>query len=97
MGKENKGRLEGCEKRSKMVKELKCMFTDIRSIMYNNKFDELRYEMQEREIDVLGIEECWTTEKIAEAETKIQGYETLRKDRGNKRGGGVLMYVKEEE
>ena len=88
VGVENKKGLEGCIKSSKRVTELKCMFTNIRSIMNNNKLDELKYEMEEKEIDILGIAESWTNENISEGEIKIPGYETFRKDRGGRKGGG---------
>ena len=95
VGVENKKRSGGSVKSNKRVTELKCMFTNIRSKMNNNKLDELKHEIEEKEIDILGIAESWTNENITEGEIKIQGYETFRKDRGDKRGGGVLMYVKE--
>ena len=51
--------------------------------------------MKEENIDVLGVAESWTNDKILDAEIAISGYEMFRKDRMDKRGGGVLLYVKE--
>ena len=46
--------------------------------------------------DIIFITESWTAEHIGEAEINIPGYDVIRKDRMNKRGGGCLIYAKEE-
>jgi hypothetical protein len=75
---------------------LRCMFTNIRSIMNNNKLDELRHELVEKQVDVLGIAESWTHPEVTDAEISLAGYDLFRRDRGNGRGGGVLLYVKNQ-
>ncbi len=69
--------------------------------MNKNKREELQELLQEHEVDVLGITESWTNEEIDNAELKLMGYKTFRKDRNTekskkKRGGGVLLYVIDE-
>ena len=46
--------------------------------------------------DIIFITESWTAEHIGEAEINIPGYDLIRKDRMNKRGGGCLINAKEE-
>ena len=47
--------------------------------------------------EIVGITESWiSTDTIDfEGEYQIPGYELIKKDRTNKKGGGVLLYVKE--
>ena len=40
--------------------------------------------------DIIFITESWTAEHIGEAEINMPGYDLIRKDRMNKRGGGCL-------
>ena len=80
--------------------DLKCMYTNIRSILNRNKKEELIGILTENKIDILGITESWTHAEIGDAEINLNGYQVFRRDRkldiSNKtRGGGVLLYVKE--
>lgn len=75
---------------------LKCMFTNMRSIMNGNKREELAGRMGEEKIDVLGVAESWTHAEIGDEEIEIVGYKVYRRDRKNGRGGGVLLYVRED-
>ena len=79
---------------------LKCMYTNVRSLMNRIKRDELIIRLKENSIDILGITESWTHEGIEDAEIAIPGYNLFRRDRnivegGKERGGGVLLYVNE--
>ena len=81
--------------------DLKCMYTNIRSILNRNKKEELMGILTEHKIDILGITESWTHTEIGDAEINLMGYQVFRKDRkmdnGKKtRGGGVLLYVREK-
>ena len=79
-------------------KSLKCMYTNVRSILNNNKLEEIKVIAEERKIDIIGISESWAHEGVGDAELSLKGYELFRKDRvkGVKtRGGGVLLYVKD--
>ena len=77
------------------------MYTNTRSIMNNNKREELEYRLTENCIDILGVTESWTHDDISDVEINIKGYRLFRRDRSKvngcrKRGGGILLYVKEE-
>jgi len=73
--------------------DLKCMYTNIRSILNRNKKEELMGILIENKIDILGITESWTHAEVGDAEIKLMGYQVFRRDRkldsSNKtRGGG---------
>ena len=44
---------------------------------------------------IIGITESWTNNDITDAEFGVAGYVMFRKDRMGRRGGGVLLYIKE--
>ena len=44
---------------------------------------------------VRGITESWANNDITYAELGLEGYVMFRKDRIGRRGGGVLLYIKE--
>ena len=44
---------------------------------------------------VIGITESWATLDISDAELVMTGYVMFRKDRLRRRGGGVILYIKE--
>ena len=58
------------------------------------KLDEIRFLILSLDLDVLCISETWLHEQIPNHEIIIDGYDVIRKDRLDKRGGGVCMYVK---
>ena len=75
-----------------------CMYTNVRSIVNNCKLEEIKILTKMHNIDILGLTETWTNESISDAELSIQGFVLYRKDRvfGEKhRGGGVLLYVRD--
>ena len=78
---------------------MNCMQANVRSMMNENKREELGLLLEEKQFDVLGITESWTHDGIGDAEIAFPGYRLFRKDRSGKhkcRGGGVLLYVKED-
>src|SRR6266496_728547 len=78
------------------MRTLNCLYTNIRSIMNNDKRGELEIMLKEKDIQILGITESWGHEGIDDAELSFSGYVLFRRDRiiGNKtKGGGVLLYV----
>jgi ribonucleases P/MRP protein subunit RPP40 len=80
------------------INKLHFMYTNIRSLMNNNKMEEIEILLRERSIDVLGVTESWTHEGITNAEINIQGFSLFRRDRSEQdkcRGGGVLLYIRE--
>ena len=44
---------------------------------------------------VIGITESWTNEDIVDVELALTGYVMFRKDRRERRGGGLILYIKE--
>ena len=44
---------------------------------------------------LIGITESWATTDISDAELGMTGYVMFRKDRIGRRGGGVILYIKE--
>jgi hypothetical protein len=78
-------------------KILSCMYFNARSIM--NKLDEVELAIRDENLDIVMITETWLLDSILTSEINIDGYTVFRKDRNdvNKtRGGGVIVYVKNE-
>ena len=44
---------------------------------------------------IIGITESWANTDITDAELGLTGYIMFRRDRIGRRGGGVILYVKE--
>ena len=44
---------------------------------------------------IIGIIESWANTDITDAELGLTGYVMFRRDRIGRRGGGVILYVKE--
>ena len=78
--------------------ELKVLFANTQSIV--NKVNEVRAVVSMLQPEVIAFTETWTNETKSDAFLHIKGYELLiRKDRsdtGGGRGGGIVIYVKEE-
>ena len=77
---------------------LKCMCTNIRSILNKNKRDEIKLRVLDNEVDILGVTESWGSNKIEDEELEIPGFTLFRRDRRGdvtKRGGRILLYIKE--
>ena len=73
--------------------ELKCVCLNARSII--NKKNELDIMVDEIKPHIIGITESWANNDITDAELGLEGYVMFRKDRMGKRGGGVLLYIKD--
>ena len=76
----------------KNKKGLKMAHINVRSLP--PKIEEIRYIVNQMDLDVLCINETWLDGSISDTEIDIDGYFLLRKDR-NRNGGGVCMYVSE--
>ena len=44
---------------------------------------------------IIGITESWANNDITDAELVLEGYAMFRKDRMGRKGGGVLVYIKD--
>ena len=61
-----------------------------------NKMTHFRAMLASEELDIIGITETWINEKTRDfiGEYDIPGYKLFKKDRLTKKGGGVLLYVR---
>ena len=71
----------------------RCVCLNARSIA--NKKNELNIMVEDIDPHISGITESWTNINITDAELGLTGYVVFRKDRIGRRGGGVILYVKE--
>ena len=77
----------------KKLKSLTCKLINARSLV--NKLVDLDTVIEFEDPDIIGITESWTTKDVADRELCKNGYNMYRRDRINKRGGGVIVYTKE--
>ena len=73
--------------------EIKCVCLNARSII--NKKTELNIMVDDIKPHIIGITESWANKDITNAELGLEGYVMFRKDRIGRRGGGVLLYIKD--
>ena len=73
--------------------ELKCVCLIARRIV--NKKSELDIMVADIDPHVIGITESWANKDIVDVELALTGYILFRKDRRERRGGGVILYIKE--
>ena len=71
----------------------KCVCLNARSIA--NKRNELNIMVEDIDPHIIGITESWATPVISYVVLGMTGYVMFRKDRLGRRGGGVILYIKE--
>ena len=71
----------------------RCVRLNARSIV--NKKNELNIMVEDIDPHIIGITESWANKDIKDAELGLTGYVMFRRDRLGRRGGGVILYVKE--
>ena len=71
----------------------KCVCLNARSIL--NKRNELNIMVEDIDPYIIGITESWATTDISDAELGMPGYVMFSKDRLGRRGGKVIIYIKE--
>ena len=69
------------------------MCLNARSII--SKKNELNIMLDDIKPHIIGITESWAHNDITDAELGLDGCEMFRKDRIGKKGGGLLLYTKE--
>ena len=79
--------------RAKGRKLLRLINVNARSLYH--KLDELENLMHKLDVDIACITETWFKPEIPSEATKISGYKHIRKDRENRVGGGVCIYVRD--
>ena len=60
-----------------------------------NKKTELNIMVDDIKPHIIGITESWANNDITNAELGLEGYVMFRKDIIGRRGGGVVLYIKE--
>ena len=73
--------------------EIKCVCLNPRSII--NKIKHYGRCLDDIKPHIIGITESWANNDITYAELGLEGYVMFRKDIIGRRGGGVLLYIKE--
>ena len=71
----------------------RCVYLNARSII--NKKNELNIMVEDIDPHIIGITESWANTDITDAELGLTGYVMFRRNRIGRRGGGVILYVKE--
>ena len=62
----------------------------------SNKFDEFVVTMEQNHVDIAIVTETWFQEKVPDDPFYISGYlPPMRRDRQGKKGGGVLVYMRD--
>ena len=79
------------------AKGFKLVHLNIRSLY--DTIDQLRATLYNSSVNVITLSETWLRKGVSDSMIKIEGYRTFRLDRTNrlraKRGGGLLVYIKE--
>uniref|UniRef100_A0A0X3PRH0 Endonuclease/exonuclease/phosphatase domain-containing protein n=1 Tax=Schistocephalus solidus TaxID=70667 RepID=A0A0X3PRH0_SCHSO len=70
------------------------MYTNAQSIL--SKLDELKIHICDLSPDIISVTETWLSQHVDDREVNMAGYQLFRKDRKERKGGGVLTYVKSE-
>ena len=71
----------------------RCVCLNARSIV--NKKYEFNIMVEDIDPHIIGITESWANTDITDAKLGLTGYIMFRRDRIGRRGGGVILYVKE--
>ena len=84
-----------CNEDGNNKKTLKIYYTNGRSI--RNKIDLLRALASEENFDIIAITESWLdlAGNHFKPEVEIEGFNMFHTDRNRKRGGGVIIYIKD--
>ena len=75
--------------------KLKGLFTNARSICKKENRAALEATVSSEVLDVIAIVETWATPDDDDL-LKLRGYNIFRRDRTNRKGGGVLIYVRDD-
>ena len=78
----------------RLTPQLKCVYTNARSM--DNKQEELEAIIQQDGYDLVAITETWW-DNSHDWHAVMDGYRLFRKDRPTRRGGGVALYLREQQ
>ena len=71
-------------------------FGHVNARSLNKNILELKAVIDKTSFDAFSISESWLTRNTPKDRFIIEGFNIVRKDRKNKRGGGVCIYIKEQ-
>ena len=84
---------KGFSLKNRTADEIVIAHLNVRSL--TSKVDELHYILKKLRIDVLCVSETWLDSEIGEQSVQIPAFHFYRKDRKDKLGGGVGIYVRD--
>ena len=64
---------------------------NIRHIM--PKLDEIKYVLSHSKIHILGLCETFLINEIQDSDIQIPNFNCIRRDRDNRKGGGIVVYI----
>ena len=72
---------------------LSVVHLNVRSLL--GKMDQLRLLCQRNGVDIMTLSETWLIKGIDDGEIELPGYSIIRRDRGERIGGGVIIYIRD--
>jgi len=85
---------ENHQEKTKTREQLICFYTNANSLVH--KIDELRQLVTLHNYNIISVAETWATAEIKDSELLIEeGFSMYGVDRSVTRGGGVVLYIKE--
>ncbi|KAM6103455.1 uncharacterized protein LJ206_014212 [Theristicus caerulescens] len=88
----NKCSLAASQDENQKTSHLKCTYTNARSL--GKKQEEMELHAQSESCDIIGITKTWW-DNSHDWRIAMDGYRLFCKDRQGRKGGGVMLYVKE--
>ncbi len=73
-----------------------CLVLNARSIIKPDAFPALYADIKTNNIDICCISETWLNHTVSNSQVCPSGYSILRKDRTNRRGGGVAIMCRND-
>ena len=97
--------MENVRREDEVGKGLNLAHLNVRSLLGGHKFDMLRNQIENSNIDVFSISESWLNGAVPDRVVECMGYDMIRLDRDwserdadnalPKRGGGLVCFIKE--
>ena len=72
---------------------LSVIHLNVRSLL--GKMDQLRLLSERNGADIIALSETWLDKDIDDNEIELPGYSITRRDRSERTGGGVMIYIRE--
>ena len=83
-----------CRLKKKFKKHKGLKYIHINARSFFPKKDEIHWVINELNVDACLISETWLDTNVLDQDIVLDGYALIRNDRQNRKGGGVLIYVK---